>query len=142
MTANQINYAKHLEDVRSHRMNESIAERQAAASERQAYASEKQASTAEYNAYTQRINAESQRISSLAAQRSSLAAAMSAQASMSLAGLKQQELAESQRHNLAVEANTAYDTRVKKEVGYVSAGANILGTAVKSITGVITNLLR
>lgn len=144
MTANQINYAKHLEDVRTHKTTEAIAARQAAASERQASASElqaqnsaRQASVAEMNAYTQRMNAESQRISAEAAQRSSLASVMSAQASMSLAGIKQQELYEAQRHNAATEALTGLQIQTSERMANVQTGATLLGTVVRTLGGLV-----
>lgn len=110
MTANQISYAKYLEDVRSNKANEAVARRQATAAERQAAAAESQASTASYNAETNRKNAATNEANSLINESAVGAQWYGAQANAAyqtaMAAVERSRQEENVRHNEAVEKET------------------------------------
>lgn len=135
MTANQINYAKHLEDVRSHKANEVAATRQAQAAERQA-------SVAEANAVTNRLNADINRENSLINQSAVGAQWYGAQANAAyqraMADVSAAQAREAQRHNAATEElnllGTMADTLVKKYTTDVQSKTSKDNTQSTNIT--------
>lgn len=161
MTANQINYLKYLEDVRSHRASESNAARQAAASEAQAYASglsagaaQASASAAQASAYANQIRAQAD--AALAEQNilASQAHIDYEQTMARLQGVRVQNevtnaaktLTETTRHNQQTEANqllvAGIQSDTSKYVADASASASKYATDVKASTDVATTQSR
>lgn len=95
MTANQINFQKYLEDVRTHRANEEISRRMASASESQAYASQLQAKAALANAA---VNEAAQRANEAYQQAMVL--------------IEQKKQRETERHNTALEQIQTYSSNL------------------------------
>lgn len=102
MTANQINFAKYLEDVRTHKANEEIASRQAASAELQAIVAERNAATNEMNAETNALNAATNQ-SAVGAQW--YGAQANAAYQQAMASVSQAQQLEAVRHNKTAEAN-------------------------------------
>lgn len=149
MTANQINYAKYLEDVRTHKATESINRRQAAAAERQA-------TVAEANAVTNRYNAEVNKANSLINESAVGAQWYGAQANaayqQAMAAVSQAQQEEQRRHNKTSETNeiimsgqrvSAQNYATQKQAETTTAGQeNQLNIAEMQIRGqIITSLI-
>jgi hypothetical protein len=122
MTANQINYQKLLEDIRTHKVSEATAQRQASAAERQASASERQAGVAEKNAKTAVANSLINE-SAVGAQwygAQANAAYQKSMAAVSQANADTQRMAqeESARHNLRQEEIDLIKSGRETELGY------------------------
>jgi hypothetical protein len=109
MTANQINYAKHLEDVRTHKANEEIGRRQAAAAESQASSAARNVEIQARNTEIQAMNAETNALNAATNQSAVGAQWYGAQANAAyqtaMAAVSEQQAKEAARHNQAAESN-------------------------------------
>lgn len=154
MTANQINYQKYLEDVRSHKANEEAASRQAAAAE-------SQATVAAYNAETNRMNAETNKQNALINESAVGAQWYGAQANRAyqeaMANVSQAQQLEAVRHNranetneLLIEANKVRQQKYATDVGAetqqrntdVTTRANITSTLITAVSNLGATALK
>lgn len=141
MTANQINYQKYLEDVRSHKASEQIARRQAKAAEAQA-------EVAAVNAVSNRMNAETNKSNLLLTESAVGAqwygAQANAQYQQAMAEVSRQQAQEAQRHNEQQERNTLLVEGWKNvnqqesiqnqyELGWANVGKDLLLGGVKGL---------